>query len=158
MEYRKAALPDVENLALMRMEMLLEQGDLPGSLKAHLLENTKTYIENGIKDGSFVTWIAEEGGKLSAMGGVCFFTLPPNDWCPVGKSAYIANMYTAPAFRKRGIAARLLKILLDEAKSRGCERIWLHTTDAGKRLYEKYGFETLDTAMGLYPFGITPSV
>jgi ribosomal protein S18 acetylase RimI-like enzyme len=158
MEYRKAELSDIEALSQMRLAMLREEGDFSEAFKAQLLENTKTYIENGIKDDSFVTWIAEEDGELAAMGGVCFFTLPPNDWCPGGKSAYIGNMYTAPAFRKRGIASRLLELVLDEAKSRGCERIWLHTTGAGKRLYEKYSFETLDTAMGLYPYGINPSV
>ena len=88
------------------------------------------------------------------MGGESFFTLPPNDWCPSGKTAYISSMYTLPDYRRQGIASRLLTLIIGEAKERLCQRIWLNASDMGRPLYRKFGFADSATAMGMYPFGI----
>ena len=151
MEYRKADFQDIDILTQMRIEMLCENTDHSVPLKTLIRKNTKEYIAAGMIDNSFVLWIAVLDARIVAMGGVNFFSLPPNDWCPNGKTAYIGNMYTVPAFRKQGIASRLLSIVVDEAISRGCERVLLNTTDMGKPLYERFGFETSPTAMALYP-------
>lgn len=47
----------------------------------------------------------------------------------------------------------LLSLTVEEAKKAGCERVQLHTTDMGKLLYEKYGFEYSVSAMVYFPFG-----
>jgi GNAT superfamily N-acetyltransferase len=156
MEYRKANLSDLDKLAQLRVEMLCEDGAYSETFRAHIFNNTKQFISDGILDESFVSWAAVQGTQIIAMGGVSFLSLPPNDWCPGGKTAYIGNVYTVPAFRKQGIASCLLEHMISEAKNRGCERILLNTTDIGRPLYEKYGFEASPTAMALYPFGITP--
>ena len=75
------------------------------------------------------------------MGGISFFNLPPNDWCPDGKTAYIGNMFTLTDYRKQGIATKILSLLVEEAETLGCERILLNPTDMGKPVYGKYGFE-----------------
>lgn len=158
MVYRKANLSDIDTLAQMRIAMICEETAYSESLKNLIYDNTKQYIADGIMDNSFVSWVAVEDNEIIAMSGVNFFSLPPNDWCPNGKTAYIGNMYTVPTFRKRGLASRLLTLVVDEAKSRGCERILLNTTDIGRHLYEKHGFDISPTAMALYPFGIMPTL
>jgi GNAT superfamily N-acetyltransferase len=59
------------------------------------------------------------------------------------------NMYTCPAYRGQGIATALLQVILEEVKRRGIQCIWLHTTDAGKSLYEKTGFVSTTSDMEL---------
>lgn len=156
MDYRKAELSDAEILAQMRVAMLREHADHPAELMARVRSNTQKYIAGGIQDNSLVSWVAVQDGRIVATSVINFFTLPPNDWCPGGKTAYIGNIYTLPALRKRGVASRLLARLIDEAKSRNCERILLNTTDMGRSLYEKCGFDVSTTAMAFYPFGIIP--
>lgn len=156
MVYRKADFSDIDTLAQMRVAMLCDGTAYSESFKKLIYNNTKQYISNGLMDRSFVSWVAVEDDEIVAMSGVNFFSLPPNDWCPSGKTAYIGNMYTIPAFRKRGLASCLLKLIIEEAKNLGCERILLNATDIGRPLYEKHGFDSSPTAMALYPFGILP--
>jgi len=157
MEYWKATLEDIGILARLRVDMLCELNNYSDSLKSLIRGNTETYMINGLRDGSLICWVASESGRITAMGCVNFFSLPPNDWCPNGKTAYIGNMYTLPAFRGQGLGSGILERLIGEAKARDCQRILLHTSDMGRPLYEKHGFQAAPTAMALFPFGIIPS-
>lgn len=152
-EYRKAIMKDIDVLTRMRIAMICEGDDLSDEFVGKLERNTERYLREGLKDGSFSGWVATSGDEIVAMGGQAFFALPPNDWCPGGKTAYIGNMYTLPGFRGQGIATRLLALVVDEAKQKGCERILLHA-DMGRPIYEEFGFQNSDTAMAYFPFGI----
>ena len=90
------------------------------------------------------------------MGCISYFTLPPNDWCPSGKTAYVGNLYTTPPFRRNGIAKEIIKLLIDDAKERSCERILLNTSELGEPLYKEIGFDFSPTAMAYYPFRTNP--
>ncbi len=49
------------------------------------------------------------------------------------------NMYTAPEYRRQGIAFHTLDLLV-KYKEQGVLQITLEATDMGLPLYEKYGF------------------
>ncbi len=155
--YRKATAEDIDALTRMRADMLSEEAAQDAALEARICENTRRYLDEGLAAGALVFWVAADAQEPVGMGGASFFSLPPNDWCPEGKTAYIGNMYVRPAHRRLGIAARLLSLLLEEAKNRGCERILLHTTERGRPLYEKFGFEPSPTAMACYPYLAKPA-
>lgn len=155
-EFRQAGLSDAEILTQMRLLMLCDGTDYPEEFKSMIKINTLQFIEHGFADQSFVSWVALDGVHIVSMGGINFFSLPPNDWCPNGKTAYIGNMYTRPHYRRQGIATCILSHIVDEAKSRDCQRILLNTTNMGRTLYGKFGFDLSPTAMALYPFGIIP--
>lgn len=57
------------------------------------------------------------------------------------------NLYTHPDYRKKGIATKLLDLIIDEVKSRGIRIVTLETTEMGRPLYEKYGFVKLNDEM-----------
>ena len=155
--YRKANIGDIDALTGMRLAMLFDGTDRCEELKEAVGRNSKEYMVDGMQSKSFIAWVAASDDELVGMVGLALFRLPPNDWCPNGKTAYIGNMFTMPAFRGKGIASKLLSLIVDEAKSYGCERILLNTTDMGRTLYENYGFENAPTAMAYYPFGIRNS-
>lgn len=50
------------------------------------------------------------------------------------------NMYTAPEYRRQGIAIHTLDLLVKNAKEQGVLQIVLEATDMGRPLYGKYGF------------------
>lgn len=156
--YSEAAMSDLHALAAMRIRMIEIEAEHPltDGQKRMLAENTKQFLFDEISKDTAVVWTAVFSDRLIGMGIVNFFSLPPNDRCPNGKTAYIGNLYVLPEFRRMGIASGLLSRLIKEAKARECQRILLHTTQAGRALYEKFGFEASPTAMALYPFGILP--
>ncbi|MDE7429809.1 MAG: GNAT family N-acetyltransferase, partial [Lachnospiraceae bacterium] len=61
----------------------------------------------------------------------------------------IMNMYTAPEYRRQGIARRTLDLLVAEAKERGVLPVSLEATEMGRPLYEKYGFSAMRDEMEL---------
>lgn len=131
--------------------MLREEFGLAPELKETIRDNTARFLRNAVADGTVIPWAAVSGTELAGMCVINLFLLPPNDWCPGGRTAYLGNMYVKPEFRRRGIASALLDRAVSEAKSLGCERILLHSSEEGRRIYEKCGFEPSETAMALYP-------
>lgn len=65
------------------------------------------------------------------------------------KKAYIMNMYTAPEYRRQGIAFQTLDLLVKDAKEQGVLQIALEATDMGRPLYERYGFIKMEDEMEL---------
>ena len=59
------------------------------------------------------------------------------------------NMYTAPDYRRQGIAYKTLELLVLDARKRGITAISLEATKMGKPLYEKYGFVKMNDEMEL---------
>jgi GNAT superfamily N-acetyltransferase len=66
-----------------------------------------------------------------------------------GRKAVIANMYTLPEYRKKGIATELMRLQIEEAKMRGVKIINLSATADGRKVYEKLGFENDENEMRL---------
>ena len=61
----------------------------------------------------------------------------------------ITNMYTAPEYRRQGIAIHTLDLLVKDAKEQGVLQIALEATDMGRPLYERYGFVKMEDEMEL---------
>lgn len=49
-------------------------------------------------------------------------------------------MYTSPEYRRKGIARKLLSLIMDEAKAYGCGVVHITASDIGVSLYRDYGF------------------
>lgn len=59
------------------------------------------------------------------------------------------NMYTAPEYRRQGIAIHTLDMLVNNARKQGILQICLEATRMGRPLYEKYGFVKMNDEMEL---------
>ena len=57
-----------------------------------------------------------------------------------GALGVVGNMIVDDSYRRRGIGAAILEGVIDFLGERGCTRLELSATDAGRPLYEKYGF------------------
>ena len=93
--------------------------------------------------------LVSDGDTFVGAGGVSYFKVMPTYHNPSGEKACIMNMYTAPAYRRQGIAYKTLDLLVKNAKSRGITAISLEATDMGRSLYEKYGFVKMNNEMEL---------
>ena len=76
------------------------------------------------------TWlfVAEYDGVECGCGAVCFTEELPSPNNPTGRCAYLMNIYVRELFRNKSIAHHIITRLVDEARGRGCGKIYLETT------------------------------
>ena len=60
------------------------------------------------------------------------------------------NIYVRKQFRNHGIAHAIVGRLIEEAKKRGCGKIYLETTEEGKPVYASLGFRDMPDMMKYY--------
>jgi predicted N-acetyltransferase YhbS len=58
-----------------------------------------------------------------------------------GPVAWIGTIWVEPAWRRRGVGMALTQATIDVAEAAGCRTFLLVATEAGRRLYERIGFE-----------------
>lgn len=149
--YRKADINDIEQLVQLRIDFLKEVQ--PQESRLYTEEALRTslshYFHTNIMANQFIAWVAVDGNKLIATSGLVFFEVAPGFTLIDGKIAYIMNMFTDANYRGKGIAKELFQYILEEAKEIGYRRISLHATDAGRIIYEKFGFKLTNDEMVL---------
>ena len=62
-----------------------------------------------------------------------------------GPVAWIGTIWVDPDWRRAGLGMALTQTTIDAAEADGCQTLVLVATDAGRRLYEKIGFEVQTT-------------
>nr|WP_325257613.1 GNAT family N-acetyltransferase [uncultured Oscillibacter sp.] len=148
--YKKASLEDLELLTQTRAHVLRAANALPEDADMNEVKRqTRRYYETALPGGSHIAYLVFDGTRLVGSGGVSFFQVMPTYHNPSGKKAYIMNMYTDPAYRRKGIAYRTLDLLVRDAKRLGVTAISLEATDMGRPLYEAYGFVPMNGEMEL---------
>lgn len=136
-EYRKLSLEELDIFVEMRINQLREEGAKENvDLKPALMD----YYMRHMNDGTFVSWVAVNAGKIIATSGISFVEKPPYFGCPSGKTGLLSSMFTNPNYRRKGIAKELLSRVVNEAKEYGCGVIQITASDMGVKLYTAYGF------------------
>ena len=102
-----------------------------------------------METGEHIAYLVYDNGAFVGAGGVSFYQVMPTYHNPTGKKAYIMNMYTAPEYRRQGIAIHTLDMLVKDAKEQGVLQIALEATYMGRPLYERYGFAKMEDEMEL---------
>lgn len=147
---RRATPEDIEVLTDLRVAFFEEIGDISGEKHREAFrEATYRYLNEALPQGKFLAWVAEEHEQIISTSGLIFFEQAPTPLNMAGNEGYILNMYTLPQWRGKGIARTLLEEIIRYVKEAGVPQVWLYATDAGRPVYEKFGFITLSDAMGL---------
>lgn len=136
-KYRKLKEKDLDIFIEMRINQLREEG---AKEDIDLRPALRDYYMRHMKDGTFVSWIAEDEGKIIGTSGMSFVEKPPYFGCPSGKMGLLSSMFTNPAYRRKGIAKELLHRVVEEAKNYGCGTVQITASDMGVKLYTAYGF------------------
>jgi ribosomal protein S18 acetylase RimI-like enzyme len=148
MNKRKANVNDIPTLVELRKKQLIDEGEKLSADSGYNQQLTD-YFTSSISDETFISWVIEDGGEIVATSGLCFYSLPPSFSNPSGRNAYITNMYTKPEYRRRGIAAELLDMVIAEAKERDYTVARLHTSEYGRSIYQKAGFKYSEDYMAM---------
>lgn len=142
--YRKATENDIDQLAILRVQQLMDEGYRQIN---SIDQDLRAYFSSSLENGSLICWLGIHEETIIATGAVCFYQLPPSFSNPTGRVAYITNMYTRDAFRKQGIASHLVERLISEAQNLGHTSVRLHASRDGKSIYERAGFVVSDGFM-----------
>jgi GNAT superfamily N-acetyltransferase len=106
------------------------------------------WVKGQIGAGKYLGWIVEDGGRIAGSAGLLIVEWPPHPLHPQGSQrAYLLNVFVEPEFRKRGLAHSLIERCLAEARERGIRVVTLHSSDAGRPVYEKFGFHPTSEMM-----------
>lgn len=150
LRYKRAAIEDLELLAETRVEVLRAANKLAADAGLEeVKEQSFLYYKEALGDDSHIAYLIFDGSRVVGTGGVSFYRVMPTYHNPSGRKAYIMNLYTAPTYRRRGIAYRTLDMLVRAARERGVTAISLEATEMGVSLYEKYGFVKMTNEMEL---------
>ena len=149
-KYKKATLEDIDELVRTRVIVLRAANKLPDDEDMSEVEQESyAYYKRALESGEHIAYLVYDNKNFVGAGGVSFYQVMPTYHNPTGKKAYIMNMYTAPEYRRLGIAFHTLDLLVKAAKEQGVSQIALEATDMGRPLYEKYGFVKMEDEMEL---------
>jgi GNAT superfamily N-acetyltransferase len=96
------------------------------------------FLSDRIRNGLTQPAVAEEDGGGVLCGG---------SHQPVGEVSAIVGVATLPSARRRGLAALVTARLVQDARERGAELIFIEAEDADvARIYARLGFERVGTA------------
>lgn len=134
----------------MRMTLFSELGEVSETEDTTQLRLATTqYFLSNIEE-NLLCWAVEVDDKIVSIASLNLFTRIPYLDNLSGREGYILNIYTRPNYRKRGLAGKLVNIIIDYAKENEIKRLWLNSSEQGKSLYISHGFEEVENVMELY--------
>ena len=149
-QYKKATIDDINELVKTRITVLRAANKLSHDVDMSRVEQESYgYYQSALENGNHVGYLVYDNDTFIGAGGVSYYQVMPTFHNPTGGKAYIMNMYTDPEYRRKGIAMRLLDLLVKDAKQKGIQNISLEATEMGQPLYEKYGFVHMNSEMEL---------
>jgi ribosomal protein S18 acetylase RimI-like enzyme len=102
-----------------------------------------SFLRERLRDGLTAVAVAESDAEGPLGAG---------SHQPVGVVSEITGVGTLPAARRRGIGAAVTGRLVEDARERGAEIVFLSAADDDvARMYERLGFRRLGTACMAYP-------
>jgi GNAT superfamily N-acetyltransferase len=139
--YRAAKADDADALAQLRYEMEVER------YPQRIAFDRETYLavhhqvtRDWLARGGYDAWFAEADGTPVACVILMVWELHPNGRELHRRRGLVTGVYTQPAYRRQGIARRLMELLLARARELGVHRLILWASDMGRPLYEELGF------------------
>lgn len=151
---RPLADDDFDRLMDLRLAMFGEEGMLSPDQVDTLRDDTARWQrQHADRCSHWLAW-APEGAVGCAS--LAWFPRLPYPGHAAGLEAYLLNVYVQPAWRRQGVAGRLVDTALAAARERGVAKVWLHASAAGRSLYLARGFGRADTYLEWWPAATMP--
>lgn len=153
---RPAEASDLATLVHHRLAMFHDMGELSERNEPALSRASESFFRAALASGEYLAWLAAAAGmpeRIVAGAGLWLRPMiprPRTDGVALGVEALIVNVYTEPEWRRRGLAALLMRHVLDYTREHEITRVLLHASREGRPLYESLGFVPT-TEMRLLP-------
>lgn len=140
--FREAGIEDLHHLLHHRRAMFEEMGFQDTLVLDRVDQASTEYFNQALRDGTYKAWLAQDANEqVVAGGGIAMASWPGFPGETLAQRAWILNMYTEPAARRKGVANRLLELMIQWCRKRGLSTVSLHASSAGRPLYESLGFQ-----------------
>jgi GNAT superfamily N-acetyltransferase len=137
----QATVADISALEQLRMDYLKEDfGELTSEQKEMLLAEIDPYLRWHLGTGLMVFVARDDEAGIVSCAWLLLIEKPPSPRFPHGRTGTLFNVYTAPAFRRRGLASKVMDALIEDARIRHLDLLELNATEDGYPLYRSLGF------------------
>jgi GNAT superfamily N-acetyltransferase len=148
---RLATLGDLELISWHRARMFQDMGELPPELFKTFRVQSHDKLCRMFERAEYIGWLANpenDPEEIVGGAGVQLREVPPHPQANAngqvdiisGRQAIIQNVFTEPEWRRRGLAALLIKRIIGWSRQEGVDSLVLHASDEGRALYEQLGF------------------
>jgi GNAT superfamily N-acetyltransferase len=140
---RQATPDDLVELAELRREFTYEDTP-PGEPRADYGDAFTAIVGGGLRDGSWICWVAEVSCWIVAHAFVAVVQKIPRPVEGPRSIGYLTNVYTRPSFRGKGLGGELLDAVTSWAQATGIELLVVWPSEDSVPLYRRHGFELRD--------------
>lgn len=138
---RLATADDAAIIAEHRARMFQDTGRLDAERATVMVGQVTPMLRPMLASGEYVGWLViAADGAIVAGAGAQIRKLLPRPETFVEREALVVNVYVQPAYRRCGLARRLMGAILAWGRVQGIERVVLHPSTMGRPLYESLGF------------------
>jgi GNAT superfamily N-acetyltransferase len=148
---RLATIADSRLIAWHRARMFQDMGYVPAELFDDFRAKSEVRLGEALASGDYVGWLASERNSLDTIiggAGIQLRRVLPHPIREAGgeiticdsRQGVILNVFTEPEWRRRGIAALLMKTIIEWSRAQCLEELVLHASDDARALYEQLGF------------------
>jgi GNAT superfamily N-acetyltransferase len=136
---RSATLADVDTLVHHRLGMFTDMGVAFDA--GELAATFRAWLSALMPGGTYRAWVVETAaGEIVAGGGLTVLPWPPGPRYASDRLAYVYNVYTEPAHRRRGLARLIMDAIHAWCRDEGITSTALNASADGLPLYEALGY------------------
>lgn len=134
-------MEDAAVIAAHRRSMFADMGHHdPATLDA-MAAAFEPWVRRKMESGDYLAWFAiAPDGAIAAGIGLWLMDWPPHVIGSGPARGNILNVYVRPEDRRQGLARDLMKVALDWCAANRIDCVILHSSPAGRPLYESLGF------------------
>jgi GNAT superfamily N-acetyltransferase len=143
---RLAEASDLATLVHHRLGMFRDMGELSDRNEPALAGASELFFRAALASGEYLAWLAAIPGtpeRVVAGAGLWLRPMiprPRTNGVAQGVEALVVNVYTEADWRRRGLAALLMRHVLGYTRTHQITRVLLHASKEGRPLYESLGF------------------
>jgi GNAT superfamily N-acetyltransferase len=139
---RRGIPADIPVITHHRLGMFAEMGIGDPSTYGAYASEFESFVSQAMAADTFHSWLAEmEDGAVVAGGAVFLVPWPANPKHRKQQRVFLLNVFTEPAYRRRGIARSVVQAILDWCRGQGFGSVFLHASETGRPLYQSMGFQ-----------------
>ena len=140
MTFEKATAADIGALTNLRIAYLKEDFEVINDADLLTLQNTlPSYFERHL-NRDLMVYVAREQDTVVSCAFLLIVEKPMSPAFITGKTGTVLNVYTMPTHRRKGLASKLITMMLEDAAAQQLSVVELKATDDGYSLYQKLGF------------------
>jgi len=139
---RQATPDDLDTIMSHRRSMVLDMGRKDDADLAESMRTSRDFFSARLANGAYRAWLVEsEPGHVVAGAGVIIFEYHSSPLDPTPRRPMVVNVFTERRHRRRGIARKLMELIIGWCRAEGFGSMLLHASDEGRALYDSLGFK-----------------